>query len=70
MCYASLLFLGRDNFVVDRKTLVFPSGKNIDFKLLGIANDGVIKVVASVFATRQSRGQKLLLKEFDVKIGR
>ena len=70
LCYASLLFLDGDNFVVGRKTLIFPSNNNIDFTLLGGGYSNAKKVVISLFATRQKKGEAFSVENVELKLYR
>ena len=68
ICYAGLVFLDSRGAVLGRKTLIFPSRENVDFVVSQIAPKGAASCAASVFATRQKRGDVLVLESFDFEI--
>ena len=70
LCYASLVFLDEKKNELKRKTLVFPSRKNIDFTLADTAPNNSKIANISVFATRQKIGDVFKVKSIDVKISK
>ena len=68
ICYAGLVFLDSRGAVLGRKTLIFPSRENVDFVVSQIAPKGAASCAASVFATRQKRGDVVVLESFDFEI--
>ena len=70
LCYASLLFLDDNNFVVWRKNLIFPSADNIDFVLSGGGYPNAKRVVISLFATRQKKGEVFCVENVELKLYR
>ena len=70
LCYVSLVFLNENKNELKRKTLVFPSRKNIDFTLADIAPNGSKIANISIFATRQKADDIFKVKSIDVKISK
>ena len=61
LCYAGLVFLDAYNKPVGRKTLILPDGGR-SWRIVAVAPKGTVGAAVSVFATRQKKGDALVLE--------
>ncbi len=67
LSYAGMIFIDAKNNVLKRKTFIFPNRTDINFVLADIAPKGTKTVAIMVFATRQKKGDLLLLEKISFK---